>query len=264
MDHINEKNGGKDVRVTTRAAIRAAHDSMADKPRQADKHIQTIRMLWNYAKNKLDWPLGNNPAANIDLFGKQKEFEPWPAWMIEKLDSAPDRVRVAAELILGTGQRPSAAIMMTWSQFNGEWMDVTDEKGDETYTVYCPKPLRDFLAVVRKEGRFVLAKNLTEQVTYDGVASAFQKWRKTLGPEAKKYTLHGLRKLAIVRLAEAGCTDAQIQAVTNQSAEMVAYYRKRASRKILSEEAHKKVKPFTSCSSAIPFLLFFIYKVGTK
>ena len=52
--------------------------------------------------------------------------------------------------------------------------------------------------------------------------------------------LHGLRKLAIVRLVEAGCSDAQIQAVTGQSAEMVAYYRKLASRKILSSEAQEK------------------------
>ena len=52
--------------------------------------------------------------------------------------------------------------------------------------------------------------------------------------------LHGLRKLAIVRLVEAGCSDAQIQAITGQSAEMVAYYRKLASRKVLSHEALEK------------------------
>jgi hypothetical protein len=48
---------------------------------------------------------------------------------------------------------------------------------------------------------------------------------------ASPYVLHGLRKLAIVELAEAGACDAEIQAVTSQSAEMVAYYRKGASRK---------------------------------
>jgi len=43
-----------------------------------------------------------------------------------------------------------------------------------------------------------------------------------------------------VNLAEAGCSDAEIQAVTNQSAEMVAFYRKRADRKRLSAAAHRR------------------------
>ncbi|SDW65849.1 Phage integrase family protein [Celeribacter indicus] len=239
MDHILEKNGDKDVRRTTRAAVRAAHDKLSGTPRQADKYLQTIRRLWNYAKNDLDWPLDDNPAAKIGLFGRQREYEPWPEWMVSKLSTAPRNVQTTAELILGTGQRPGAAIAMKWAQVDGDWMDVYDEKGDEMFTVYCPVPLRAYLETVTKSGAHILARNLTEPLTYDGIASAFQKWRKSLGEDAKKYSLHGLRKLAIVRLAEAGCTDAQIQAVTNQSPEMVAYYRRRASRKILSKAAHR-------------------------
>lgn len=60
------------------------------------------------------------------------------------------------------------------------------------------------------------------------------------GPRGKEFVLLGLRELTIVRLAEAGCSDAEIQAVTNQSAEMVAYYRKKASRKILSKQAQRR------------------------
>ncbi|TNE64442.1 tyrosine-type recombinase/integrase [Celeribacter ethanolicus] len=237
MDNIMEKNGNKDVRNTTRSAIRAAHDKLAATPREADKYIQTIRMLWNYGKNKQDWPIGDNPASKIDLYGKQRELEAWPEWMIKKLPGAPESVRIAAELILGTGQRPGAAITMKWEQFEGEWMHVTDEKADELFPVYCPEELRSFLAAQPKRGQYVLAKNLTEPLTYNAVASSFQKWRKTLGDDAKKFSLHGLRKLAIVRLAEAGCSDAEIQAVTNQSAEMVVFYRKKANRKALSKRA---------------------------
>ena len=45
---------------------------------------------------------------------------------------------------------------------------------------------------------------------------------------------------AIVRLAEAGWTDAQIQAMTNQSPTMVAYYRQLANRKRLTRRAHER------------------------
>lgn len=49
-----------------------------------------------------------------------------------------------------------------------------------------------------------------------------------------------LQQFSILRLAESGCTDAQIQAVTNQSTETVVVHRKRASRKVLSRTAHAK------------------------
>jgi len=53
-------------------------------------------------------------------------------------------------------------------------------------------------------------------------------------------SLHGLRKLAVVQLAEAGCSDAEIQAVTGQSPEMVAFYRKDASARALSKVAQTR------------------------
>jgi hypothetical protein len=43
-------------------------------------------------------------------------------------------------------------------------------------------------------------------------------------------------------LAEAGCTDAQIQAISNQSPQKVAQYRKRASRKKLSRAAMERTE----------------------
>lgn len=240
MDRIVEKNGDKAVAKTTRAAVRAAHDSLSATPRKADWYVQIISLLWNYAVKKRDWPLGQNPAAGIDLFGKQREFEPWPPWMVDKLESAPEVVRTAAELILNTGQRPNAAIGMRHKQFSGEWMKVLNEKNGGEYEVYCPAPLRAFLADRPKSGAFVLAKNLTEPMGYDAVERAFRAWRSTLPNDASKYVLHGLRKLAIVRLAEAGCSDAEIQAVTDQSMEMVAYYRKQANRKVLSRSAAER------------------------
>lgn len=135
--------------------------------------------------------------------------------MAANLGKALTVVRSAAELILDIEQRPNAAIEMRRDQFSGEWMTVWDEKGREAYEVFCPSPLG-----------------------YDLVEKALRGWRKSLGEKAAPYTLHGLRKLSIVRLAEAGCSDAQIQAITNQSPEMVAYYRRRASRKAQSKAAH--------------------------
>ncbi|MDB6455200.1 tyrosine-type recombinase/integrase [Falsirhodobacter sp. 20TX0035] len=241
LNDIVEKNGSKSVSSLTRAHVRALHAKYAATPRKADWMVQVLSLLLNFAAKTLDWKV-ENVAEGIELHGKQREFEPWPEWMIAKLSEAPAIVSTAAELILGTGQRPNAAILMRHDHFRGEWMEVMDEKTDQRIEVFSPPSLRAHVAAVPKQGAFVLAKNLTEPKGYDTVEKAFRAWRKQLGERAKPYSLHGLRKLAIVRLAEAGCTDAQIQAITNQSPEMVAFYRQRASRKRLSKAAQMLVE----------------------
>lgn len=240
MDAIMEKNGAKDMRQTTRQAVRAALGKLSDTPRKASRYAQTISLLWTYATRELDWPLGPNPAAGLAEYKAAREYAPWPDWMVRKLDTAPEAVRTAAHLILGTGQRPNAAITMRNDQFLGEGMVVRDEKGGQEFEVYCPARLRAYVESLPKRGAHVLAKNLTEPLGYDAVERQFRGWRATLGDRAKPYVLHGLRKLAIVELAEAGATDAEIQAVTGQSAQMVAYYRAKASRKRLSKQAQER------------------------
>ncbi|WP_158963946.1 tyrosine-type recombinase/integrase [Chachezhania sediminis] len=242
MDAILEKNAAKDMRRTTRQAVRAALEKLADTPRKASRYAQTVSLLWNYAERELDWPMGQNPAKGLAAYKPAREYAPWPEWMLKKLTSAPQNVQIAAALIRYTGQRPSAAIAMRHDHFAGEWMTVTDEKGRREFDVYCPAPLRDFLSTQPKGGAHILAKNLREPVGYDGIEKAFRTWRATLGDRGAPYTLHGLRKLAVVELAEAGCGDAEIQAVTGQSAEMVAYYRRQANRKRLSKSAQERRK----------------------
>lgn len=236
IEWILASNADKSVTSLTKQGLRALHVKYGETPRKADMLVQVVSLLCNFARRQMDWQIPN-PAEGLDLYGRQREYEPWPDWMVKRLDKAPAIVRSAAELILGTGQRPSAAITMRRDQFHGEWMTVTDEKGDDRYEIFCPQALRDFIAALPVAGAHVIPRNLTQAARYDAVEKAFRAWRKSLGDRALPYSLHGLRKLAIVRLAEAGCTDAQIQAITNQSPQTVAYYRKRANRKKLSRAA---------------------------
>lgn len=240
MDAICEANGGKDMRRTTRQGVRSSLAKLAETPRKAARRAQIISLLWNYARKELDWPLGENPAEGLGRYKPAREYLPWPRWMVDQLGTAPRSVQIAAELIIGTGQRPTAAITMRRSQFRGDEMTVRDEKGERDLVVYCPKRLRAFVEDLAVTGQHLLAKNLSEPVGYNAVEKAFRAWRKGLGPEAEPYSLHGLRKLAIIELAEADATDAQIQAVTGQSAEMVAYYRAKADRFALSRAAQQR------------------------
>ncbi|WP_281969080.1 tyrosine-type recombinase/integrase [Roseovarius nanhaiticus] len=247
FEKILEKNADKSMSATTRQAIRKKHIAMAETPRAADWMLQSVSILWNFAKDQLDWPLGDNPTARVEKYGTQKEFRTWPDWMLDALDDAPQVVRIACGLILGTGQRPSAAIAMPRIAFHGEWVTVIDEKGDSSFPIYCPESLRSLIDGLESGSRHVLPKSDTSPLSYSSVEKAFRAWRENLDElgavhddNARHYSLHGLRKRACVELAEAGCSDAQIQSVTGQSPETVAKYRKEANRRKMSRAAQMK------------------------
>jgi integrase len=240
LDSIREKSGHVDVTMVRRSEVEAIHEKYSDTPRMADHRLQVLRLLFSHAI-RLEW-MTHNPASGVELFGKQREYEPWPSWMVGMLWEAPEDVRHLAEVILWTGQRPNAAAEMQWSDINGDRMTILDEKRGERFEVHAPEGFLAFLATVPKAGAHIIAKSLRTPVGHQTLSRHFRAWRDGLGPTARPYVLHGLRKLAIVRLAEAGWTDAEIQAATNQSAQMVAYYRQKANRVALTKNARERGK----------------------
>lgn len=240
LDDVRAKSGHVDVTLVRRSEVEAIHEKYADTPRMADHRLQVLRLLFAHAI-RLEW-MTHNPASQIELFGKQREYEPWPDWMVGKLDTAPDDVRVLAEVILWTGQRPNAAAEMKWSDISGDRMTILDEKRRERFEVHAPEGFLTLLKTIPQRGQHIIAKTLRAPVGHQTLSRHFRDWRDGLGAPARPYVLHGLRKLAIVRLAEAGWTDAEIQAATNQSAQMVAYYRQKANRVKLTKNARERGK----------------------
>lgn len=251
LDLIREQNGPLDVTTVSRSEVEASHQKYAATPRQADYYLQVLSILFNFAI-RLEW-MTHNPASGIDKFGARKELKPWPEWFqAEYRARATGNALAAYHLGSGTGQRPGDVVKMRWSDFDGEYMTVKQEKGrekdahkdSETLTIYCPAKLRAFLASWPRKGEFIFAKNLREAVDYQSVEKQFRKVREAIAkerPEALDYSLHGLRYVAAIELAEAGCSDSEIQAVTgHKSLGVVQKYRAKASKKRLSKAAQER------------------------
>ncbi|AZV78521.1 hypothetical protein EBB79_11970 [Parasedimentitalea marina] len=62
---------------------------------------------------------------------------------------------------------------MRRDQFQGEWMQVLDEKGGESFETYCPEDLRRYLDLISSTGKHVLAKNLSQPLGYNAIEKAF-------------------------------------------------------------------------------------------
>lgn len=245
LDALVEKNGSKSITKTTRRAVRAVHAAKSARPRTADLYIQIIRRLFNFAKKDLDWEV-DNPAEGIELFGPQKEFEPWPEGAQKAFESAAasrgDELALTAFYLgTGTGQRAGDLCKMKWSHFDGESISVVQDKTDTRIRVYCPKRLRDYLNSLPKRGTYILAKNLTQPVSHDAIEHRFRDTRSAAGNVCKGLVMHGWRYTAAVELAEAGCSDAEIQAVTgHKTLKMVQKYRAQASQARLSKRAQDR------------------------
>ena len=239
LDRIRAKNGSKDVRLVRRKNVMEIHQRLAATTRQADYTVQMLRTLFKHAIH-LEW-ITVNPAKDVELFGAQTAFEPWP----EKLLLAFERIadgdtRLFYELCVSTGQRAGDVVKMEWDHFDGEYMAVLQEKTGARVWIYCPDRLLDLLEATPKTGKFILAKNLTEHITYNSIQKKVKAIRDLIRAQPE-HSIHGWRYNAVVQLAEAGCSDSEIQSVTGHATlEMVQKYRAQASQKKLSKSAQRR------------------------
>lgn len=242
---IREKNGTKDVRQFRRGHALAVRDALQDNWSKANERVAVLSILCKHAVD-LEW-IERNPVIDIEKL-KGGEYEAWPD---EKLDAFEDycaqhsltTARTAFELALGTGQRLGDCIKMRWEDFDGEYMCVIQEKTGTKIWVFCPEQLRAYLSRLPRMGRYILAKSLSQPLGKRTVQTSIEDVRKALGIMHGRGRLvpHGWRNTAARLLAEAGCSDAEIQSVTgHRTLAMVQKYRAQADQRKRSKRAQER------------------------
>ena len=160
--------------------------------------------------------------------------------MFAAFDShAPAHLQLAVMLGRYTGQRRSDVVKMKWSQFDGETIEVVQQKTGEFVVVPCHARLRTVLQSMPRRGEFILSGQRGKPYDPASLARLVRQQLQRLG--IKGYSFHGLRKNAAQALAEAGCSIDEIMAVTgHRSAKMALHYTKRAAKKQLAKNAVKR------------------------
>lgn len=246
-EEIREKNGSKDMRTFRRKHAIDARDKLAASWSKANERVAVLSMLCRHAVD-LEW-IDRNPVVDIEKL-KGGEYQPWPEEKLRAFEIYCEKTgnslaRTAYEIAVGTGQRIGDCCAMAWDDFDGEFMNVVQEKTGAKISVYCPQRLRDYLANLPKRGRHILARNLTQPIGKRAVQKAVEDVRNGIGVLSGKgrLVIHGWRYTAAVRLAEAGCSDAEIQSVTgHRTLAMVQKYRGAANQKRTSRQAQTRVE----------------------
>jgi len=193
----------------------------------ADIAMTLISAMWEFAiENGIE--LDADPTHGVKRVHKvENEHEPWPPELIERfMREARPSLRWAIRLALYTGQRRSDLVQMKWSQFDGEFIEVRQQKTGALVSVPCHKALRAELESVPRTADTILVGERGGPLTAGSLGALIARQLREMGVSG--YSIHGLRKNAAVELANAGCDAFEIAAITgHRTVQMVQHYAKR-------------------------------------
>jgi integrase len=242
LERFRAKHGHKPVAQLERRHVEDIIAAMAQTPHAANNLLKVLRHLLDHA---IDINLIEaNPALKVKKFKITGDgIHTWTEDEVAQFiahHSAGSRAYLAMMLMLWTGQRKSDAVRMGWQHMRNGKIAVRQEKTGTPLLIPISPELAEALAHVPRT-------NMTFLLTERGApftAAGFGNWMRDRCDEAglPQCSSHGLRKLTATRLAELGCSEREIMAITgHKSVSEVSRYTKAAEQSKLAERAMAKM-----------------------
>jgi integrase len=234
--------------------VRQLRDKFVDTPSQADHLITVLSSMLSWGV--VDEWLEMNPCLGMRKlkFGCDGSYEAWDGGMAElfKRRSIP-HLWWAAALALYTGQRRADCLKMRRTDYRGGLLYVQQQKTKKKVGIPMHKELAKVWEVLPRTCEYVLTTTTGRQWTDGNFGTAWH--RQMREPEfasfrEQRLTFHGLRHTAVNALLEAGCTTAQVRAITGQTSEMVEHYAKQVDQEMLARQAIAKVEAASDARAA--------------
>lgn len=215
--------GSVPVAAITPKAVEDLWISLAKKSKyKANATIRILRLILFYAMNPLGW-IQFNPASRPQLATIPPRSVVWETEeLLEciKVADELDYFNVGTAIMLSAflAQRESDILSLTWDSYVNGAFFVRQHKTGAYICVPAHPILQERLAQYSNRTGLIIKSDLDgKQYTQSAFIHRFGIIRKKVCerfPEFKRCQFLDLRRTAIVRLAEAGCTEAQISAVS--------------------------------------------------
>ena len=239
-------DGDKPFALLLPRHVRIRRDEMSDRPEAANGMVKALRQLYRFA---LRYDLhDDNPAEKVEyLKGNPDGFHSWTLDEIarfEEVHPVGTQARLALALAIYTGQRRSDLVLFGRQLVRDGWLVFTQHKGRNR------NPVRMEIPIIPELQRIIdqtptgdlafLVTAFNRPFTSNGFGNRFRKWCDEAG--LKERSVHGLRKAAAARLAELGCTEQEIMAITgHRTSKEVTRYTRAASQKTRAESALRRL-----------------------
>lgn len=238
IERFREKHGDKPVDLFARKHAMAILGAMDKTPSAANNLLDRLKVLMRFAVDI--GMIHADPLVGMRGYPTKGEgFHTWTEDEIAAFEARHEigsKARLALSLMLHTGQRRSDAIAMGWQHVNGHRISVVQRKTGARLEIPMHPTLQAVMAATPRE-------NMTFLVTRHGKpfsSAGFGNWFRERCDEAglTHCSAHGLRKAAARRLAEAGCSNQQIKAMTGHKTDrQVSGYTAAASQILLADQA---------------------------
>ena len=222
----------------TPAAVAAFQDKFSSTPRMADLYVTTLRNLFTLAIRQ--GTVQSNPALDIEPQHTKTPFKTWTDEEIKKaIAETPAHIGRVLKWLWRTGLRLGDCLSIERSMIVDGVLHITIEKTKVDLRIPLHSDLLEDLHSGATPIRHVLLSSKKRKWTRDGFESSAAPALKAVFGADKK-PLHGIRKLAVVSLIEAGCSVPEVAAITGQTKQMVEHYARDFDRSKLAKSGMKK------------------------
>jgi integrase len=223
IDHLRDRYGALPAAAITRPVVVALREANASRPWYATHLLAKLRLVLQHGVDA--GMLRINPALKP---GGVRPPHRHAVWSIEETDqmlaAASADIRLACALLLYTAQRPADALAMTWGQIQDRhgrlWLTLRQAKTGELVDVPAHRDLEVMLRSTSHRSMMVVPSPTGLAWAYRNFARSWDAARKKAGIEGVQR--RDLRRTAMVRMAEAGATAAQIAAVSGHTIDQTA------------------------------------------
>jgi len=245
-------NGDKQAAALQRENIVRFMAARAKYPESANGLRKALRAVMRHAVDiglRADDPTRDVRAIRV----KSDGYHSWSEGEIAQFEAhhpIGSRARLALALLLYTGQRRSDVVRMGRQHIRGRKIDVRQLKTGRPLKV----PVHSDLQVVIDA---TVAGQMTFLITEQGkpyTAGGFGNWFRGQCNAAglPHCTSHGLRKAAARRLAEVGCTEHEIAAITgHRSLREIVRYTRAVDQERLAEAAIEKLERMKTRTASV-------------
>jgi len=215
-------------------------------PRKADMTVRMLSILFEFAMERpRQYRLARdavNPCTRMrKLYKSDGGFEPWPDAVQDAFfKAAYAELRDVVESTLYLGQRGGDMVRVSRAHMQRGRVQVVQEKTGEPLWIKMHDRFREILDGMEDKGNLIVFTTKEGHPwKVDHLRHELRKVMTSIGHEG--YSLHGLRKNAVINLLECGCTEAQTAAVTGQTLQMVQYYARKVNQQKLADAAITKL-----------------------